>query len=192
MKAEAATTAAVTESSTHAEAAVQTSAPLLPEEILSNPETWIVVAFVLFIAVFLRYLAPKIGQGLDARADKIREQLEQASRLRAEAEALLASYQLAQEKLLKEAESIIETAKRDAITLRVHAAEELKIALDRRSQQAQEKIARAEAEAVSAIRSRIIETATERARGILAERGQSQSEAQTVDRALAAIAQQVH
>ncbi|MDX2095880.1 MAG: F0F1 ATP synthase subunit B [Alphaproteobacteria bacterium] len=191
MKTETATTAVI-EAAPHSSEAVQPLADSAPEALLSNPETWIVVAFVLFIAVFLRYLAPKIGQGLDARADKIREQLEQASRLRAEAEALLASYQLAQEKLLKEAESIIETAKRDAVTLRVHAAEELKIALDRRSQQAQEKIARAEAEAVGAIRTRIIETATERARDILAARGQSQSEAQTVDRALAAIAQQVH
>lgn len=147
---------------------------------------------MIFVALVARYLLPKINKGLDGRADAIRDQLEQASRLRAEAEALLASYQREQQQLLKEAESIIEAAKRDAAALRETAAQELKLSLDRRAEQAKDKIARAEAEAVNAIRTRIIETATEKARVILAQRAAEQSEDEAVARAIAVIGQQVH
>lgn len=159
---------------------------------LHNAHTWVFVSFVIFVALVARYLLPKINKGLDGRADAIRDQLEQASRLRAEAEALLASYQREQQQLLKEAESIIEAAKRDAAALRETAAQELKLSLDRRAEQAKDKIARAEAEAVNAIRTRIIETATEKARVILAQRAAEQSEDEAVARAIAVIGQQVH
>jgi F-type H+-transporting ATPase subunit b len=157
---------------------------------LHNAHTWVFVSFVIFVALVARYLLPKINKGLDGRADAIRDQLEQASRLRAEAEALLASYQ--REQQLKEAESIIEAAKRDAAALRETAAQELKLSLDRRAEQAKDKIARAEAEAVNAIRTRIIKTATEKARVILAQRAAEQSEDEAVARAIAVIGQQVH
>lgn len=160
--------------------------------IWQSPDTWILVSFLIFIALFAKFIAPKLGKGLDSRANTIRDQLEQASRLRAEAEAMLAQYQQEQQALLKEAEKIVEIAKKDAAELRITAAEELKLAVERRSQQAEEKIARAEAEAVAEIRTRIIESATDRARDMLAERVQHQSEEQMVARALDAIKQQIH
>ena len=163
-----------------------------PESLWTNPETWIVVAFVIFMALFVRYLAPMIGKGLDARSATIRDQLEQASRLRSEAEALLAHYQHEQQELLKQAKAIVATAQSDAAALRASAAEELKLALDRRSQQAQDKIARAEREAVAQIRTHIIESATEMARDMLAAQATSASDDQAVARAIATIEQQVH
>ena len=162
------------------------------DAILSDPYTWITLSFVVFLGLFIRFVAPSIGKALDARSDKIRDQLEQASRLRTEAQELLASYQREQQAMLKEAEHIVITAKKDAAELRVRAAEDLKLALDRRSQQAHEKIARAEAEAVAQIRTRIIESATDMARDMLAQKAQSQSEEQMVATTIAAIKQQVH
>jgi F-type H+-transporting ATPase subunit b len=185
---EAVTTTEHTETTTEVgHASLSTS-----QVLLRDPATWVFVAFIVFMALFVRYLAPMIGKGLDGRADKIRDQLEQASRLRAEAEALLASYKNEQEALLKQAESIIASAKSDAAALRVSAAEELKLALDRRAEQAKDKIARAEAEAVSSIRTRIIETASDKARDMLAQQAMAQSEEQMVAKAIAAIEQQVH
>lgn len=160
--------------------------------ILHNATTWIAVSFVIFVALFVKFVLPMINKGLDARADKIRDQLEQASRLRAEAQALLASYQAQQEAMLKEAESIIANAQKDAAVMRDRAAEELKQALARRTQQAQEKIARAETDAVNQIRSRIIETATESARTLIAQQMQGAQEEQAIANALAAIEQQIH
>lgn len=172
--------------------AVSTIAGFDWNALLHNAYTWITLSFVIFVALFVRYLMPKINKSLDARAETIRDQLEQASRLRAEAEALLASYQRQQHALLKEAEAIIETAKKDAAFLRESAAEELKHALDRRTEQARDKIARAEAEAVNTIRTRIIETASEHARVMLTQQVNAASESAIIDHAIATIAQQVH
>lgn len=158
----------------------------------TNPETWILVGFTIFAVLAIRYLVPLIGKMLDGRSTTIRNQLEAASRLRAEAQEMLAQYQREQMDLLKQAEEIVANAKKDAAELRERAAEELKQNLDRRSQQAQEKIARAEHEAVDAIRTHIVESATDMARDMLAQKAQSQSDEQMVASAIQAIKQQIH
>lgn len=125
-----------------------------------SPEVWVTVAFILFIGVALKWIVPPIVRGLDARSQAIRDQLEQASKLRAEAAALLATYQQQQEAKLREAEAILEAARSDAAQLRARAAEDLKQSLARRTAAAEEKIARAEATAVAALRRQMIEQAT--------------------------------
>jgi F-type H+-transporting ATPase subunit b len=160
--------------------------------LLHNEYTWISLAFVITIALFVRYLVPVINKGLDARSAKIQDQLEQANRLRAEAEALLESYQAEQVATLKQSEEIIACAKRDAAAIRTRAGEELKLALDRRTQQAHEKIARAEAAAIASIRTRIIDAATGSARLMLADQANADADEQAVARAISTIEQQVH
>lgn len=162
------------------------------QAMLNNPYTWIALSFLIFVALFFRYLLPLIVKNLDGRAEKIRDQLEQATRLREQAQALLATYKAEQEALLKEAEHIIAAAKMDAAALRANAAEELKAAMDRRTQQAKDKIARAEAEAVNSIRERIITNASDKARALLASQVSAETEADALARALSAIEQQVH
>ena len=157
-----------------------------------NPEVWVAIGFTIFVVLAAKYLAPIITKGLDGRADKIRDQLEQASRLRAEAEALLATYKAQQEATLKEAEVIVATAKKDAENLRHRAVEDLKLALDRRAQQAQEKIARAESDAIAEIRTQLIDGATNAARGIIVEQLSSAKEDPAVAQALSAIERQLH
>lgn len=130
------------------------------DALLQNPMTWLGVSFLLFLVVFIKVALPKINAGLDARSAKIRDQLEQASRLRAEAEALLASYQSEREEKAKEAESIVTAAKAEAAEIRTRAEAELKLLVERRSQQALDKIARAETEATSTIRNQMIDIAT--------------------------------
>jgi F-type H+-transporting ATPase subunit b len=172
---------------TQAETAhVETPSPL------ANEYVWIGLAFTLTVVGIIKFLLPMINKGLDGRAAKIRDQLEQATRLREEAQQLLVQYQREQEEKLKEAEATIAAAKRDAAELRARAAEDLKQALERRSQQAHEKIVRAEAEAVSQIRAQIIENATQMARIIVADRLKGQSDDQAVARAIASIELQVH
>ncbi len=160
--------------------------------LLQNEVLWIGVSFVICLVLFAKLLMPKIGKGLDGRADKIRDQLEQASRLRSEAQELLATYQRQQEEKLKEAEEIVASAKRDAAAMREQAAQDLKIMLDRRTQQAQEKIARAEAEAVSHIRTKIIDLATESARTTLAGQTDGAADELAISRAISAISAQIH
>ncbi len=162
------------------------------DALLHNAYTWIGLSFAIVVLLFVRYLVPAINKGLDARAEKIRDQLEQANRLRAEAQELLTKYKAEQEAMLKQAEEIVAGAKRDAADMRARAAQELKSALERRSAQAQEKIARAEAEAVASIRTRIVESATESARALLAEQAAGAADEQAIARAISSIEAQIH
>jgi F-type H+-transporting ATPase subunit b len=150
-------------------------------------EVWVAVAFFLFLLVALKWVIPPIVKGLDARAAKIRDQLEQAKRLREEAEALLAQYREQEQAKLREAQTILEAARKDAVLLRERAAEELKQALARRTAQAEEKIARAEADAIAALRRRMIEQAANQAREQLVAAVTSEAKDPALERAVQAI-----
>ncbi len=160
--------------------------------VMHNPDTWIIVSFLLFVGLFLKFVGPIIGKGLDARSQKIYEQLEQATLLRAQAQELLASYERERADNAKEAERIIAAAKADAEALRLRAEEELKIALERRSAQAVEKIARAEQEAVAFVRSQMADIASKAAAHVIREEMDGNKEDPAVARALKAIEQQIH
>lgn len=159
--------------------------------VLHDAETWIAVSFVIFLLLALRYVKPFITKSLDERSTKIRDQLEQASRLRAEAEELLKNYRIQQEALLKEAEAILVSAKQDAAVMRTQATEELKATLARRTQQAEEKVARAEAEAIGEIRKRIIDAATESARVTLSGKTGQAADGDAIARALAQVERKI-
>lgn len=152
-----------------------------------SPEIWIMVAFFLFIGVALKWIVPPIVRGLDARSQMIREQLEQATKLRAEAASLLSGYQAQQEQKMREAEAILDAARRDAAQLREQAAIDLKQNLERRVQIAEEKITRAEAEAIAALRRRMIEQASAIVHSTLVAQVTSEAADPALTRALHAI-----
>lgn len=157
-----------------------------------NPESWVAIAFAIFVFLFVRYLLPVIGGALDTRAAKIRTQLEQAAKLKEEAQALLATYEKQKKEAQKQAKEILATAKRDADAIRAKANEELKLALERRTKQAEEKIARAEAEATQSIRAQLIDIATEAARQVITDQLKDQKDDPAITRALASIERQIH
>lgn len=157
-----------------------------------DPAFFVALGFVIFIALAAKYVWPMIGRTLDDRSNKIREQLEQAARLRAEAEALLKQYEAQQTQMLKEAAEIVETAKKDAKAIRDTAAKDLKAALERRAAQAEENIARAEQQALNDMRTHLIEVATEATRGVVAKQLEGQKDDPAITRALAAIERQIH
>jgi F-type H+-transporting ATPase subunit b len=136
-----------------------------------DPLFWVLVAFVAFIALLVYYGVPSLlGKALDARADSIRKELDEARKLREEAQALLSDYQRKAREAVKEAESIIEQAKIEAEALAADARKSLTESLERRSKIAEEKIARAEAQALSEVRSTAVDTALAAAHEILKSR----------------------
>src|SRR3546814_5812970 len=74
--------------------------------------------------------------GLDARAERIRAELDEAQRLREEAQKALAEYKRKQRDAAKEAEDLLANAKHEAELLRRQAAEDLKETLARREKAA--------------------------------------------------------
>jgi F-type H+-transporting ATPase subunit b len=137
----------------------------------NEPLFWVLVAFLVFLGLLIYYRVPSaVGKAVDDRADAIRRELDEARRLREEAQALLADYQRKVRKAESEARSIIEEAKREAEALAADSRRALAESLERRSRIAEEKIARAESQGLSEVRAAAVETALAAAHELLKTR----------------------
>jgi F-type H+-transporting ATPase subunit b len=137
----------------------------------NNPLFWVLVAFLAFVALVVYYKVPAaIAKMLDDRADGIRKELDEARKLREEAQSLLADYQRKSREAETEARTIIDQAKREAEALAADARKSLAESLERRSKIAEEKIARAETQALSEVRATAVDSAITAAQEILKTR----------------------
>ena len=154
---------------------------------------WVAVAFVLFVGVIVYLKVPgMITRALDERADKIRRELEEAQRLREEAQALFADYQRKQKNALKEAEEIISHANLEAKRLAAQAEADLKAALERRRALAELKIAQAEAQALKDVRDAAAEIAVAAAGQVIAGQLKGPAADALVERAIADVKAKLH
>jgi len=137
----------------------------------ADPIFWVMIAFVGFIALLIYYRVPgMIGKALDARAAAIRSELDEARRLRDEAKALLADYQRKSLQAEEETKTILEQAKREGEALATETRKNLQESVERRTKLAEEKIERAEAQALSDVRTAAVESAIAAAEKILKSR----------------------
>lgn len=137
----------------------------------AEPLFWVLLSFIGFMALLAKFGVPAlIGKTLDDRADGIRKELDEARKLREDAQALLADYQTKAREAENEARSIIEQAKLEAQALATESRKALGESLERRTKMAEEKIARAEAQAVSEVRATAVGSAMAAAEKILAAR----------------------
>ena len=151
----------------------------------NNPYFWVLVSFLGFIALLMYYGVPGlIGKALDARANAIKAELDEARRLREEAQALLNDYQSKAKAAEQEAKSIIEQAQREAEALAVESQKSLAESLERRSKLAEDKIARAEAQAVSEVRAAAVDAAVIAAEKIIAGKLSGTAGAGLIDEAI--------
>jgi F-type H+-transporting ATPase subunit b len=149
------------------------------------PEFWVAIAFVAFLAILAYYKVPAmLGKALDDRAAAIRTELDEARRLREEAQALLADYQRKHRNAGQEAEAIVEQARREAEAFATETRQTLAETLKRRSQHAEERIARAEAEAVEEVRTAAVDMAIAAAEKILREQATGAAGAQLIDESI--------
>ena len=133
-----------------------------------DPTLYVIIALVLFFLMLMYFgIHKKIASSLDARADKIRAELDEARRLREEAQALLASYQRKQKEAEVQAESIIKQARSDAENMAAKARKDLAERLERRAAMAETKIANAEVQALAEVRGRAADIALDAAQDLL-------------------------
>ncbi len=119
----------------------------------ADPRLWVFFSLAILVAVVLRKKVPAlVTKSLDERADAIRKELDDARRLREEAQELLASYERRQREAEKEAEDIITQAKHEAELFARDARERLQEMLKRRAEAATRKIAQAETRAAADVR----------------------------------------
>ena len=116
-------------------------------------ETWVAVAFVLFVALLIYLKVPaKVVAMLDERAARIAKELAEAKRLREEAQALLDEYRKKRVQAEKDAADIVALARREAEAYAHETHVKLSEMLERRTRQAEQKIAQAEQQAVKDVR----------------------------------------
>lgn len=121
-------------------------------EIIESPNTWILVAFLFFFGLFGRKAYAKITELLDARASKIKTELETATQLRDEAQAVLADYERKRQSAEEEAKQMVEHARVEAERQAEIAREALEESMKRRTEMAMQRIARAEEDAMREVR----------------------------------------
>ncbi len=158
-----------------------------------NPETWVAVGFFLFVALALYLKVPSmITKALDDRAAHIRNELNEARRLREEAQALLAEYQRKQNDASKEANSIIAQAREDAAVFARESEAQLKESLERHRRMAEHKIARAEAEAITEVRKLAADVAIAAADRLLADEISSAKAKSLIDDGIEAVREELN
>ncbi|MCB1481562.1 MAG: ATP F0F1 synthase subunit B [Rhodobiaceae bacterium] len=126
------------------------------------------VALIIFLGVVIYFKAPQMLTGsLDKRAARIADELEEARKLREEAQALLAEYQRKQRDAEKEAADIIAAAETNAARMTEEAKLGLEDLIARRTKMAETKITQAEAQALQDVRSIAADAAISAAERIL-------------------------
>ncbi len=130
---------------------------------------WALVGLIIFMSLVLYLKVPAmVTKSLDERADKIRDELDEARKLREEAQNLLAEYQAKRQAAQKEADEIVSAAKREASVLSEDAARKTAEFVERRTASAEQKIAQAEALAMAEVRSSAVDVAIAAAEQIVA------------------------
>ncbi|MBA4802596.1 MAG: F0F1 ATP synthase subunit B [Euryhalocaulis sp.] len=138
---------------------------------ISDPAFIATVGLILFFVVLFYFKVPgSLGSRLDDRAQKIADELEDARRMREEAQELLASYQRRQREAETEAETIVSQAKKEAKRIREQARKDLEDRLERRAVMAEAKIAQAEKQAAAEVRAAAADQAVAAAEALIRDK----------------------
>ncbi len=149
---------------------------------------WALAGLIIFLGIVLYLKAPAmLAKSLDERAQRISSELDDARRLREEAQALLAEYKKKRKEAEAEAEGIMTAAKHDAELLVADAKEKAEDYVARRTVAAEQKIAQAERDAVNEVRSLAVDIAVEAARAAIAGKMDAKTSAGIFELSLQAV-----
>jgi F-type H+-transporting ATPase subunit b len=160
---------------------------------LANTDFIVLISFLVFIGVLVYFKVPGLLGGLlDKRADGIRKDLDEARRLREEAQEIYASYERRSREVKTQAEQIVANAKREAEAQAAKAKDDLARSIERRLQGAQDQIASAEADAVRAVRNRAVAASVAAASEILEAQVRAGQRSAGIDDAIADVARRLN
>ncbi len=159
---------------------------------LEDPKTWVAVSFVAFLVLTWKPLKRASLGALDGRAEKIRAQIAEAEKLRAEAQRLLAEYQRKQHEAMADIEAIMNQAREESRRQRERGAASLDAALKRREIQAIERIAQAETQALAEVRAAAADIAVAATRALIAGAMDAGHRGLLIDAAIAELPQRLN
>lgn len=154
-------------------------------------EVWLIVALVILVAVVWWKAKDSILGALDARSERIRNELQEAERLREEAQAMLAQYQKQLHEGEARAKAISRQAEQDLERQSQRRKEELDASLKRRTEQAMQRIAQAESSTVRELRGRAAELAMGATRRLVTEQMQGDQAKAQLERSIGEVRQKL-
>jgi F-type H+-transporting ATPase subunit b len=150
----------------------------------AEPSHWVVLAFFIFFVLFGRKLWGALTGMLDQRAASVRAELDEAARLKSEAEAMLKAAEATRMKAQSDAKTMIEGAAAEAARVAEATRVEAEMSARRREQMAIDRIDAARKQAVDEVRSAAAEVATVAARQVIAEGLSPEASAALIDQAI--------
>ncbi len=154
------------------------------ESLLADPRLWVAAAFTIFFLIFGKKLASVVTGILDKRGADVRRELDAASSLRIEAEAMLKDATAQREAALAQAKTLLEQAHAEAARVADAARVDAAAAAKRREQMAMDRIAAAEKAAVTDVRLAAADIASRAAERVLAQSHDADADAALIDRAI--------
>jgi F-type H+-transporting ATPase subunit b len=155
--------------------------------VLGDPEFWVLIAALLFVALVWKRARETVVGSLDTRAARIRSELDAAVQLREEAERALAEYQAKQREGAAEAEAIVAHARAEAERIAAQSLRDLEESSRRRELLGRERIAQEQAKAVAEIRATAVDIAIAASRRVIAASLDEKRGAAMIDQAIAAL-----
>ena len=160
---------------------------------LKNTDFVVLVSFLVFVAVLLYLGVPKmLGGMLDARADGIKAELDEARKLKEDARALLASYEKKQAEVQAQADRIVAAARDEAAAAAEQAKADIATSVKRRLAAAEDQIASAQASAVKEVRDQAVMVAVGAAQDIIAKQMTAADGNKLIDAAIDDVATKLH
>ena len=153
-----------------------------------NSTGWVGIAALVVVIGMIAWRVPAaIARMLDARIAAVKSQLDEAARLRGEAEALRTEYQARAKSAEADAETMRSHARQEANAIIAKAKADAEQLMDRRVKMAEDRIAAAEQGAVAEVRARAADAAAKAAATLIAERHGPDADRTMVDRSIAGL-----
>jgi len=159
---------------------------------LHDPTFWVAIAFAIFVVLAFKPLKNAMMGGLDKKIASIKAEVDEAARLREEAQSLLAEYERKQAKGAKHAEEIVAAARKEAEESKTRAEAELQEALVRQEKASLLKIEQAEEKAIQEVRSMAVELAISAASKLITERVEGKEGDALIDKAIGELPNKLH
>ncbi|MEE2694376.1 MAG: F0F1 ATP synthase subunit B [Pseudomonadota bacterium] len=151
------------------------------DHVLENPETWVLVAFIVFVALVAKKAWGFITANLDERGERISAELEEAAKLREDAQSLLSEYQRDHRGLQQEINRMLERAREERDALISSAEEKVANQLAQKEAQAEQNLRHAEAKVIEEIRLRASEYTIRAARELIGRKTDAEKASALID-----------
>jgi F-type H+-transporting ATPase subunit b len=159
-----------------------------PSALGLDPTGWVALSMLAVFAIMLWKKVPAmIGAALDKQIAGIREQLDAASKLRAEAEALKAEYEAKAKSAASDAEAMKAAASKEAEDIVAQARVDVTALIARRTKMAEDKIAAAERAAIADVRTRAASIAATAAAQLIASGHDAKADKPLIDATIARL-----